>query len=535
MRCCGLLVILACLAPMSANEGKDRAVALERKKFEGLWELIQIESEGKKPYTIQTYLVIQDDKWTQETLRRKQQWEFRIAPTADPQTIDLVQKDAEGKETIEAGIYKLDKDVLTVCTARPGKPRPKEFKSTAGVVRTFKRVEKKREPVRVVVRTRDGKVHVLAGRDAILECIMNKKQDELVLLLQEGHDIAEPYRKDGSWTFLHLAVSGGNVPAAEALIAAGAEVNASFKGGPTPLELAEERAGKLMIALLRKHGARDADKDTEYHAALLAGLHRLAAAGEARHVEAILDKHPKLVDARRQLPADRKPTRGDDFTALHHAVDNGHDEVVAALLARGADVQRTCEADWTALHLAAANGDVTVARRLIEAGAKLDAKTKAIPEQAQPSAAPGAQSRKFPAVPARTPLDVALDHNNKSMVRYLESVQPARKTKAAPDSAPNEAIVKRLKAIPVPAKTPFDTDERKKADYLRSYRDGYFWSEGNHLWCPTNPSADNLHAIRGWIEGWQAGVKAGGIADLPAKYAPYVTWTEPARAKAVEK
>ena len=45
---------------------------------------------------------------------------------------------------------------------------------------------------------------------------------------------------------------------------------------------------------------------------------------------------------------------------------------------------------------------------------------------------------------------------------------------------------------------------------------------GVHLVCPTNPADHNRHAIRGWIEGWRAGVRAAGQADLPAKYAPFV-------------
>ncbi len=85
-------------------------------------------------------------------------------------------------------------------------------------------------------------------------------------------------------------------------------------------------------------------------------------------------------------------------------------------------------------------------------------------------------------------------------------------------------VPQELAAIPLPAKTPFDADELKKAGYLHAYRRGYEWTQGIHIRCPTNPSDDNLHAIRGWVEGWQAGVKAGGQGDLPAKYAPYLIW-----------
>lgn len=276
--------------------------------------------------------------------------------------------------------------------------------------------------------------------------------------------------------------------------------------------------------------------DAGFEATVVAALHRFAAEGEPRHVKVILEKYPKLVDARQTFPSDRKPYGNDDYAALHHAVDNGQSEVVAYLLTQGADVNRTVGSDWTPLHMAAAQGDLKVAKLLVKAGAKIDAKTATVPEgfQVSPSpAAPNVKPQKSPAVPARTPLELARERKHAAVVGYLESLAPAQKAEskdAKPVDDPNEAIRKQLQAIPIPAKTPFDGDERKKADYLRSYRDGHFWAQGNHLWCPTNPSANNLHAIRGWIEGWQAGVKAGGHADLPAKYGPYLMWNPAARA-----
>jgi hypothetical protein len=88
----------------------------------------------------------------------------------------------------------------------------------------------------------------------------------------------------------------------------------------------------------------------------------------------------------------------------------------------------------------------------------------------------------------------------------------------------NPELRKKWNAIPLPAKTPFDADVQKREGYLRSYRNGYFWAEGHHLWCPTNPQKHNLHAIQGWIEGWQAGVKAGEVGELPTTYASLLVW-----------
>jgi RNA polymerase sigma factor (sigma-70 family) len=110
-------------------------------------------------------------------------------------------------------------------------------------------------------------------------------------------------------------------------------------------------------------------------------------------------------------------------------------------------------------------------------------------------------------------------------LRPVDEKGPPPKFKSAPAPAkpgdlPAEVVV------PRPAKTPFDNDAKKKEGYLVGYNSGYTWAKGVHLWCPTNPGKENLHVIRGWVEGWQAGVKDGGTADLPAKFAPYLVWDE---------
>lgn len=100
----------------------------------------------------------------------------------------------------------------------------------------------------------------------------------------------------------------------------------------------------------------------------------------------------------------------------------------------------------------------------------------------------------------------------------------------------NEAPPGRSVAVPeegamVPKKTPYDGNAKLAKEYRGAYREGYEWAGGRHVACPTNPSDHNLHAIRGWIEGWQAGVIASGqrggpVHDLPAKYAPFLGWKE---------
>jgi uncharacterized protein (TIGR03067 family) len=56
----------------------------------------------------------------------------KIDPTASPATIDITFTGGEGKGGTALGIYKLEGNLLTICRAAPGKPRPTEFSSNPG-------------------------------------------------------------------------------------------------------------------------------------------------------------------------------------------------------------------------------------------------------------------------------------------------------------------------------------------------------------------------------------------------------------------
>ena len=52
--------------------------------------------------------------------------------TKDPQTIDVIPDGGRNRGEHILGIYKLERDTLTICMAAPGQPRPKEFKAEKG-------------------------------------------------------------------------------------------------------------------------------------------------------------------------------------------------------------------------------------------------------------------------------------------------------------------------------------------------------------------------------------------------------------------
>src|SRR5262249_6605383 len=63
-------------------------------------------------------------KVTLEILGEMKDGTVKVDPTKKPPTIDLT---VDGKTAL--GIYELDKGTLKMCTAEPGEPRPKDFKS----------------------------------------------------------------------------------------------------------------------------------------------------------------------------------------------------------------------------------------------------------------------------------------------------------------------------------------------------------------------------------------------------------------------
>ena len=151
-------VLAALIATMAtgADDEKDRAIKQEREKLQGKWRQVSVETNGKVkeiPPDVDVIVTIDGDKWTTENLAGKFESLVKIDPTQNPKALDRIRKGKDGKadESGENGIYKLDKDTLTICIARSGfggkpedaKERPKEFKTTeGGTIYVYKRFEK---------------------------------------------------------------------------------------------------------------------------------------------------------------------------------------------------------------------------------------------------------------------------------------------------------------------------------------------------------------------------------------------------------
>jgi uncharacterized protein (TIGR03067 family) len=134
----------AVVASLSAARA-DEAADAELKKFQGTWQLVSAESNGKKTPKEQAdkvRVVIKGGKHTVyfDGKAVAKEVPFAIDPSKKPKEVtDTLPED----KTIK-GIYELDGDTLRSCVAPAGKDRPREFSGKEGTghtLRVFERVK----------------------------------------------------------------------------------------------------------------------------------------------------------------------------------------------------------------------------------------------------------------------------------------------------------------------------------------------------------------------------------------------------------
>jgi len=216
-----------------------------------------------------------------------------------------------------------------------------------------------------------------AERSPLVDAAKNADRTALRALIAKGADVnaTEP---DGT-TALHWASYRDDAESADALLRAGARVNAANDLGATPLWIASLNGSAPMVRRLLQAGANP-------NAALLRGETPIMVASRSGNpdvVEQLLAKGANV---------NARGARGQ--TALMWAVAQKHAEVVKVLLARGADVHARSDA-WsqvmavpphglleynraiphgsdTALMFAARVGDLSSAKLLVAAGANVN-------------------------------------------------------------------------------------------------------------------------------------------------------------------
>jgi cytohesin len=187
--------------------------------------------------------------------------------------------------------------------------------------------------------------------DAALGNWRNNVIEIVNLLLEAGAQVNVIEIKSGN-TPLHTAVLYDKLNIVEALLRAGADVNARDKWGSTPLHFAAS-PGTATALLKAKAKVNAVDSVGRIP------LHDAAHRGSDQVVRTLLG-------------AGADVNRNIDGTPLFLAADNGQARTVDALIEAGADVNSADEEGTTPLLAASDNGHGTIVAALLEAGADAD-------------------------------------------------------------------------------------------------------------------------------------------------------------------
>ena len=188
---------------------------------------------------------------------------------------------------------------------------------------------------------------------------------------------------------IHLAVRH-NPAVLQALIDAGADVNAFNGKGYLPLHLAAFRHKRSAVGVLADAGAdinRRADKDS------LTALHLAARTGDTETADVLLNAQADvnltdnngepplfgavrkncvaLVDALIQAGAELNMANKERLTAMHLAARLDYADIIGVMAQAGADVDKCADENRAPVHLAAKDGRTAAVRALLKAGANI--------------------------------------------------------------------------------------------------------------------------------------------------------------------
>jgi uncharacterized protein len=196
----------------------------------------------------------------------------------------------------------------------------------------------------------------IQGQASLVQAVKAGDMRAARALLARGADVntAEP---DGT-TALHWAVEHGDLDVATALLAAGARARIANRYGVTPLHVAATNGDARIIARLLEAGA-------DVHAQLPGGETALMSAARTGQPDAVRS----LLAAGADVNA-REEQKGQ--TALMWAAAEGNAAAIRVLTEAGADVRATSEGQFTPFLFAVRGGHVDAGAALLDAGANVN-------------------------------------------------------------------------------------------------------------------------------------------------------------------
>ena len=134
MKCRALAVLLLVLF-LGADGSKEAAIQKDLENFQGTWTVESMELDGKPlPETDRKKirLTIQGEDFVFDNGSGGEPGLYKIDPTRDPKTLDIVITKGNDKGKIYLVIYKFEGGKMIQCMELSNKSRPKEFTGKAG-------------------------------------------------------------------------------------------------------------------------------------------------------------------------------------------------------------------------------------------------------------------------------------------------------------------------------------------------------------------------------------------------------------------
>jgi uncharacterized protein (TIGR03067 family) len=139
-----LAVTLGLVAAAPVPEKKD-----DLKKFEGAWVFTSWEIGGQllpEETLRETRWSVKGNKYTFEMGNLTEEGTLKLDADKKPATVDLTINSGPDKGKEQLGIYRVERDAIVLCLARPGdKERPTEFaapENSTHMLLTIKRAKK---------------------------------------------------------------------------------------------------------------------------------------------------------------------------------------------------------------------------------------------------------------------------------------------------------------------------------------------------------------------------------------------------------
>jgi uncharacterized protein (TIGR03067 family) len=123
---------LALVSFIAAPVPKADALQEAKQGFQGGWNVMEMFWEGKPREKEKRSFFIKGDQMTILFSGREELVAFTLDPKTDPPSIDLTVLEGKEKPSTLKGIYKLEKNKLTICFSDEDEARPKKFESAEG-------------------------------------------------------------------------------------------------------------------------------------------------------------------------------------------------------------------------------------------------------------------------------------------------------------------------------------------------------------------------------------------------------------------